>query len=42
MSSSFQLTIEDITNLDKHIDLLFEQKAIPENDVKMLCEKVSF
>jgi hypothetical protein len=39
--SSFQLTLEDITNLDKSIEQLYEQKAIPENDVKLLCEKVS-
>lgn len=39
--SSFQLTLEDITNLDKSIEQLYEQKAIAENDVKLLCEKVS-
>jgi hypothetical protein len=39
---SFQLSLEDITNLDKNIELLYEQKPIAENEVKILCEKVSF
>lgn len=40
MSNSFQLALEDITNLDKHIEQLYDQKPIAENEVKILCEKV--
>jgi hypothetical protein len=35
------LSNEDISILDKQIDMLFEFKPIPEHEVKALCEKVS-
>jgi dissimilatory sulfite reductase (desulfoviridin) alpha/beta subunit len=34
------LSNEDISILDKQIDMLFEFKPIPEHEVKALCEKV--
>ncbi len=37
---SGKLTMEDVSTLERHIDLLFEYKPIPEHEVKALCEKV--
>ena len=39
--TQFQLSLDDITNLDKSIDQLYEQRPISEAEVKILCEKVS-
>ena len=36
------ISIEDITMLDKQIELLMDYKPIPEHEVKALCEKVIF
>jgi len=35
------LSIDDISILDKQIDVLTEFKPIPEHEVKLLCDKVS-
>lgn len=35
----FTLTIDDISILDKQIDLLQDFKPIPEHEVKQLCDK---
>lgn len=35
------LSIDDISILDKQIDILTEFKPIPEHEVKLLCDKVS-
>lgn len=35
------LSNEDISVLDKQIDMLLDFKPIPEHEVKVLCEKVS-
>lgn len=35
------LNMEDITQLDRQIEQLFDYKPIPEHEVKALCEKVS-
>jgi len=40
--SSLILSTDDINLLDSHIENLYEQKPIPEHEVKALCEKVSF
>ena len=32
----------DFPDLDKQIETLLECKPLPENDVKILCEKVSY
>ncbi len=34
------LTIDDISILDKQIDILSDFKPIPEHEVKLLCDKV--
>ena len=34
------LTIDDISILDKQIDILTEFKPIAEHEVKLLCDKV--
>lgn len=39
--SSLILSTDDINLLDSHIENLYEQKPIPEHEVKALCEKVS-
>ena len=36
------LSLEDISVLDKQIDLLMDYKPIPEHEVKALCDKVLF
>jgi hypothetical protein len=38
MSST--LSMDDIANLDRQIDQLYDYKPIPEHEVKALCEKV--
>ena len=35
------LTLEDISILDKQVDMISEFKPIPEHEVKVLCDKVS-
>lgn len=35
------LSLDDISVLDKQIDILSDFKPIPEMEVKMLCDKVS-
>ena len=39
MTTSFSLSIDDISILDKQIDLLQDFKPIPEHEVKQLCDK---
>jgi hypothetical protein len=39
--STLILSTDDINMLDSHIESLYEQKPIPEHEVKALCEKVS-
>ena len=34
------LSLEDISILDKQVEQLQDFKPIPENEVKMLCDKV--
>jgi hypothetical protein len=34
------LSLEDISCLDRQIDLLMDYKPIPEHEVKQLCDKV--
>ena len=34
--------MEEISTLDRQIDQLYDYKPIPENEVKALCDKVSF
>ena len=36
------LNNEDISILDRQVEQLMEFKPIPEHEVKVLCEKVSF
>jgi hypothetical protein len=38
---SSHLSMEEISVLDRQIDLLNEYKHIPEHEVKALCDKVS-
>jgi serine/threonine-protein phosphatase 2A catalytic subunit len=33
------LSLSDIETLDRQIELLIEDKQIPEQDIKMICEK---
>jgi hypothetical protein len=40
--ASLILSADEINLLDTHIESLYEQKPIPEHEVKMLCDKVSF
>ena len=35
------LSMSDINTLDRQIELLYDYKPITENEVKILCEKVS-
>jgi len=35
------LSLEDISILDKQVDILTEFKPIPEHEVKVLCDKVT-
>ena len=35
------LSLAEIGTLDRQIDLLYDYKPITENEVKILCEKVS-
>jgi hypothetical protein len=35
------ISLEEIANLDKQIELLMDYKPIPEHEVKALCDKVS-
>lgn len=37
---AFILSLDDISNLDKHIEQLMDYKPIPEHEVKFLCDKV--
>ena len=37
---SFKLTTSDVATLDKNIDVLVTGKALSEQEVKVLCEKV--
>ena len=39
MTTTFSLSIDDISILDKQIDLLQDFKPIPEHEVKQLCDK---
>ena len=39
MTTSFSLSIDDISILDKQIDLLQDFNPIPEHEVKQLCDK---
>jgi len=34
------LSLDEIANLDREIDLLMDYKPIPEHEVKALCDKV--
>jgi len=36
-----KLTSADLGNFDKYIEILWQCKPLPENDVKILCDKVS-
>ena len=35
------INFEDLSNLDKQIDVLLSCKPLPESQIKQLCEKVS-
>ena len=35
------ISLDDITQLDKQIELLMDYKPIPEHEVKALCDKVT-
>ena len=37
-----KLSSNDVTNLDRQIEHLYECKPLPENEVKALCEKVEY
>lgn len=41
MASIYQLTMDDISTLDRQIEQLYDYKPIPENEVKGMCDKVS-
>ena len=40
--TSKDLNLSELHGLDKQIDILMECKPLPENEVKQLCEKVTF
>ena len=41
MAESRSINFEEISNLDKHIDVLLGCKPLPESQIKILCDKVS-
>ena len=41
MAESRSINFEEISNLDKHIEVLLGCKPLPESQIKILCDKVS-
>lgn len=42
MATGKDLNMGEIGNLDRQIETLMECKPLPENEVKALCDRVSF
>ena len=41
MATTTPMNFDEVDNLDKAIEVLFDCKPLPESQIKALCEKVS-